>query len=119
MARAVIHLRFSDPELANSVSESTPPEAMEVSKPAYSIECAAPGEVFISVIISFAVGLPTSLVANWIFDCLKKSGKKESRINRQQVVFHKRDILRLVHKELANQQARDSQRRRKKRKLPK
>lgn len=113
------HLRFSDPELANSLATSTPPKGVRVSKPSMIIECATPAQIFVQVAISFFPSILSSLVAAWIYECLKKSGKKSGRINRKQVVFHKRDILRLIKKELSNQKARDAQRRREKHKSAK
>ena len=41
-----IILSFDKPELADILRASKPPKGVKVSKPAYRIECAAPGEIF-------------------------------------------------------------------------
>jgi hypothetical protein len=111
-----IFLRFSDPELAQLLAHNIPPKAITVSSPTTVIQASLPAEIVWQIAISFPVGVGSSLLAAWIFETLKQGASKSSRINRKQVVIDKRSILRLIHQELANQKARDSQRHRAKKK---
>ena len=108
---SVIRLNCSEPELAKFLSDSEPPTGITVSKPNVFIQASAPAQMFWQVIISIAPGIPSGLIVAFILHCLDKSGKKSARINREEVILDKRGVVRLIHKELAKQDARDAQRR--------
>lgn len=98
-----IHLEFSDAELVDAVSGSQPPRGVKVSKQKTRLECKAPGEIFLEIVIDFAVGIPTGIIASWLYDCFKKSGKPSGTINRKEVIFEERHIIRFVEQESTEQ----------------
>jgi hypothetical protein len=99
--RMDIHLRFSDWDLGQSVADSSPPDGVSMSKPAHSIEASEPAQIFLTFTISFASGVASKVVADWLLARFKKSGKKSSSINRQEVVFEERHVVRFVEEEVS------------------
>ena len=96
-----IHLRFSDPELGQLVADSPPPEGVTVSKSQHLVEASgATGGIFLSIVVSFTVGVPSSLVAAWLYDCFKKSGKPGGTINKEEIVFKERRVETFVKNEV-------------------
>ena len=112
MQRIFLEFDFSDKDLAELISNSTPPKGVTVDKPSIIIKASAGGGIFSQIVISFMVGVGSSLVADWIRECIKKSNKKKGRINGQKIDYNKSHICRIIQNELQNQRDRDEQRRR-------
>lgn len=105
-----IWIKVSEQDLAELISGSKPPEGIEVSEPQHILEGSdSSGGLFISFAISFAAGIPSSLIASWVYDCWKKRTKKTGSVNKHQIEFTKESIERLIYKQLADQKARDAQ----------
>jgi hypothetical protein len=105
-----IHLDASDVELIDAVFRSKPPPGVKVSKPMTRLECKAPGEIFLQIIIEFGVGVSSIVIGSWLYDCLKKSGKPRGTINRKEVIFEERHIIRFVEEERTEQDTHNSKR---------
>jgi hypothetical protein len=109
-----IKLIFSDPELAQLLSDSKPPLGIKISKPKTFIECEAPGEILRMILIQFIPRFSATFLAGWILLQIGKHSNKRTRINDKDVTLKKRDILRLVQKEIAKHHACKSKRKRNK-----
>jgi len=109
MKRTFIELRFSDSEMAQLLADAKPRKGIRVSKPQTFIQASLPAEIGSHVLIDFSVQLSVLLVGAWILSALKKSGKKRTRINRRETPLQKREIVRLIKRELANQRRREAQ----------
>jgi hypothetical protein len=109
MKSRVIFLSFSDPDLAQSLADSTPPDGVTIkSKPQNFIECSQPAEIWTQLIIG--VGSNALFAAAvWIVNHIRQRGHKTTRINHYQVVPQSRNILALFKRIIAADDARDAQ----------
>lgn len=124
LERVKIEFDLVDNDIAEIIASSSPPDNVTVSKPAIFVKASAAsnGGIFSQVAIQFihdAHDVLLGLIAAWIYDCCKKSGKKNGRVNRDQIVYSEHNIRRIIKKELRNQRAREAQRRRDERRSPK
>ena len=120
MEMTFIEFDYSDNDLAELISNAIPPPGVKVSKPSVIIKASDEGGIFAHIVIEFTRGVRDvglGILAAWLYDCLKESGKKSSRINRERVVLNKRNLLRVIKKELDQQKMRDVQSRRDKENL--
>jgi hypothetical protein len=95
-----LNFRFNDPDLAEAVAASTPPKGVDVSKSGGFVEACEPAQILFHVAIEFGVGVSSIVVGSWLYDCLKKSGKKSTRINRKEIAIEERRIIRLIEEEI-------------------
>ena len=109
MTHASIHLDFSDPDMAQALADSAPPDGVKVSGPFTFIQASAPAQIVTQIIIEFLPQFSATLLAGWILLALEKRRQKRTRINRKEVALKEADIVRLIQDELAKQKARDAQ----------
>jgi hypothetical protein len=112
MEPQTVWLKFSDDSLANAISESKPPDGITVSKPKTVIEASAASGIWFEILISVAVGIPTNLLASFIYECLKDrcgGTKKRCRINHEDIILEERNILILIEKQRAAEKSRNAQ----------
>jgi hypothetical protein len=111
----LLEFDFSDKDLADLIANSTPPKGVKVGKPAVFIQASSSsGGVFVQLAIEFVhdgKDVFLGLLSAWIYDRLKKSDKKGSRINNQQIVFNKCNIVSVIKNALSNQGGRKPKRR--------
>lgn len=123
MNHILLEFDYADKDLAELISNSTPPEGFTVSKSGTFIKASgSTGGAFTQIAIQFAQDVrdvAIAILATWLYKCCEKSGKKEGRINRDKIAYSERSIRRIIKKELKNQRARDAQRRNDKHRPPK
>jgi hypothetical protein len=115
MERIRIQFDLGDDDIAKIIADSNPPNGIAVGKPTTIIKAAADsGGVFIQIAITFfndVRDISIGILAAWLYDCCKQSGKKKGRVNNNEIIYSKNSIRRIVKQELKNQRARQSQRR--------
>lgn len=104
-----IHLDFSDPDMAQAIADTTPPEGVKVFGPSTFIQASEPAEILTQVIIEFIPQFSSTLLAGWILLALEKRRHKRTRINRKEVALKEADIVRLIEEQLAAQKAHEAQ----------
>lgn len=109
MERLSIHLSFADEDLARDIAKSKPPRDVKVNVTHGGIQASEPALIVSSVFINFAVEVSAIVVGTWLYDTLKKRRKKSTSINRRRVPIQKREIVRLIKRELANERRREAQ----------
>ena len=109
MTRESIHLNFSDPDMAQAIAESAPPDGVKISGPSTFIQASEPAQIVWQIVIEFVPQFSSTFLAGWILLALEKRRQKRTRINRKEVALKEADIVRLIEDQLANQKARDAQ----------
>jgi hypothetical protein len=110
-----IRLEFdlSDKNVADVIANSIPPDGVTTSKPSPLVKAAADsGGIFYQVVLYFsgaASAVILNMLAAWLYDCCKKSGKKKGRVNGHQIVYSKYSISLVIKKELESERKRDTQ----------
>ena len=104
-----ISLDFSDPELAELISNGIPFEGMSVSRPQTVIKASASAGLFLTITITFLMGIGTNLISAFIYDCLTKGKKKSGYVNGQEITFSQESIRRIIDKKLSDDKSRDEQ----------
>jgi hypothetical protein len=120
--RISLQFDLSDKDIPDIIFNSIPPADVKIGKPSVIIKASSSGGAFVQMAIQFAhdvheIGI--LVLAQWLYECFVKSGKKKGRINNEKIVFNKRTICRLIKQELKNQIAREKQRRDDKNRPPK
>lgn len=110
MTRESVYLNFSDPDMAQALANATPPEGVRVSDPSTLIEASDPAQVLTQIVIEFVPQFSATVLAGWILLALANRREKRTRINRKDIALKKADIVRLLDEQLANQKAREAQR---------
>jgi hypothetical protein len=83
-----------------------------IGKPQNIFKASDNGGAFVQLAIDFKHDVHDvfiGILAAWLYDKLKKGNKKQRRINSKQTILSKRSILRLIKKQLADQNRRDAQ----------
>ena len=111
-----INLEFlpSDGELAQEVANATAPVRVTISKQPTCIKTSGSGSrgAFVHLAIEFTEQVSATTIAAWLYDCWKKHTGKRVRINRRQILIKQRDILWVIKRAIAKQDARAAQWRR-------
>lgn len=112
-SRVSLEFLPSDGELAQDVANATPPVGVTFARPATCIKASASGSggTFVHIAIEFTEQVSATMVAAWLCDCWKKHAEKRARINRRLILLKKRDILWLIKREIAKQDAGEARRR--------
>lgn len=100
MERILIGLSLTDEELARDIEVTPPPQGVSVLVQHRVIQAAEPAQIVSSVLIDFSVGIAASVIGNWLYACLSKRGKKSTKINREEVVPQKPEVVRFVKKQI-------------------
>lgn len=123
MKRIRFEFPLSAKNIADIISNATPLDGATISKPVIMTKAGADtGGIFVQITIQFihdAHDLIIGILGAWLYDRIKEGKKKCHRINNQTIVLNKRNIRRLIKRELANQIAREKQRRNDKNRPPK
>ena len=110
MTRESVHLDFADPNVAQALADATPPERVKVSASSTSIQASDPAQVLTQIVIEFVPQFSATVLAGWILLALANRREKRTRINRKDVALTEANIVRLIEEQLANQKAREAQR---------
>ena len=109
-----ISLGFSDVPLGRSLIESEPPSGLTISDfwgDALVCSDGSMGEVSIQVGITIKTGIiPLAVAVSWIVAQLRKRGREQTRIDKQDVRLEEPEIRRLIEDRLRINQLRDGQR---------
>ena len=99
-----VYLDFSDFDVVPFLMSDPLPHGITVSEPSTVIQASeSTGGIFLSVLISFPAGVASSMVATWLCEHLKKSGKPKTTINKNEVVFEEHRVIRFVEETITHQ----------------
>lgn len=116
LKRITLDFNWSDKDIVGVISNSTPPDGVTISKPTTTNKAGSEsGGVYLQLAIQFVHDfhdLAIGVLGAWLYDKLKQGDKKRYRINNKEIVLNKRNIIRVVKKQLANQNRREAQYRR-------
>jgi hypothetical protein len=116
MQRILLEFDFTDCDLAQAIADASPPPGVKIGQPENIVKASADcGGFFTTIAIWFkddAHNVFLGILAAWLYDQFKNRNKKSCKINHSQVLLNKRNIIRLIKKQLAQNKRRETQHRR-------
>jgi hypothetical protein len=107
-------LSIPDKSLVKIISEATPPNGVAVFGPQDLVALNSGGHPMVMFLFTYGGAIATNIVASWLWEILKKSGKKSGTINGKKVAFKENDIQVLVEIAIAHEHRTNSYRHKKK-----
>ena len=90
-----IEMTFSNNKDALLLNNDIPP-GISLIMPKIIITKGFGTETAVTIIISVATGIPSSLIAAWLYDKLKHSRSRQISINRKEIHLSEREITKII-----------------------
>ncbi len=93
-------IQIGDPKLYTLLNQDTIEGVNVKLNPFAQSRDFGTGEIIFTVIITIATGIPTSIVANWIYDKIKKTKLTQITINRKVIDVKDKSSIKIIEESI-------------------